>query len=219
MPHRRFTAADAKRFYDRFGARQDIQFYENAAIDRLIAHSDFAHASSVFELGCGTGRLAERLMRAQLPAKARYVGVDVSATMIGLTEHRLASWGDRVSVRLADGTGRWPEPDGASDRFVAAYVLDLLDESAIGDVLREAHRLLRPEGKLCTLALTEGRTPASRALCTAWKAVHALSPRLVGGCRPLAVERFLDPIAWRVDVQEVVSSWGICSEVLVAARV
>jgi len=103
MPDRRFTADDAKRFNDRFGAR----------------------------LGCGTGRLAERLLRGHLPPNARYVGVDVSATMVGLTERRLASWGDRLTVRLADGTGRWPEPDGACDRFVAAYVLDLLDEPAI----------------------------------------------------------------------------------------
>ena len=50
---------EARRFYDRFGAKQDKQvWYEAAALDDLVLHSDLANARSIFELGCGTGRLA-----------------------------------------------------------------------------------------------------------------------------------------------------------------
>lgn len=62
----KFDSADAKRFYDRFGAKQDLQFYEHAALDNLIANSNFEHASSVFEIGCGTGRLAKNLFEKHL---------------------------------------------------------------------------------------------------------------------------------------------------------
>lgn len=218
MTSRAFSPLDAARFYDRFGKKQDLQFYERVAVERLLASSDFEQAEAVFEFGCGTGRLAERLLRHYLPPDGRYVGVDVSGTMAGLTRDRLASWPGRAEVRQSDGTVRWPEGDGACDRFVAAYVFDLLEEDRIAAAIQEAARLLSHEGLLCVAAMTEGRAAFSRAVCAAWKAVHALNPRLVGGCRPVRVEAFLDPATWSVRSRSIVSSWGVCSEVLVAAR-
>lgn len=87
-----FSPADTKRFYDRFGVRQDAQFYENVALDRLIAHANFEHAQTVFELGYGTGRLASRLFEEKLGKSARYVGIDISTTMIEIATHRLERW-------------------------------------------------------------------------------------------------------------------------------
>ena len=216
---RDFTVEDAKRFYDRFGEKQDLQFYENPALDRLVALSDFEHAANVFELGCGTGRLAERLFREHLPSPARYVGVDVSATMTRLAEQRLARWRDRALVRQSDGTGRQPEPASSFDRFLATYVLDLLPEPRIREALDEAHRLLTDDGSLCVVALTEGRGTIPRVICAAWKGLHAVSPRLVGGCRPLQIQDFLDRAAWRLYHAELVSSWGVCSEVVLARAI
>ena len=217
MSRGEFTVEDSKRFYDRFGAKQDLQFYENAALECLVAHADFEHASSVFELGCGTGRLAERLLRERPPPTARYVGVDVSTTMTLLAEQKLAPWRGRVLVRRSDGTARQPDTDRSFNRFVATYVLDLLPEAQILDVLLEAYRVLVTDGLLCVVGMTEGQGPISRAVCAAWKGLHGLSPRFVGGCRPLRVRRFLDPDAWRVVHAEVVSAFGICSEVVIAA--
>ena len=57
------TPAQAMQFYDRMGARQDwSRFYEAAAIDRMIEQGDFGNAQRVVEFGCGTGRIAERLL-------------------------------------------------------------------------------------------------------------------------------------------------------------
>jgi ubiquinone/menaquinone biosynthesis C-methylase UbiE len=82
---RTLTTAQAKAFYDRFGARQDAQsFYEDRAIDVLVVHGVFSTATSVFEFGCGTGRFAKRLLAQALPPEARYMGVDVSSAMVCL---------------------------------------------------------------------------------------------------------------------------------------
>jgi SAM-dependent methyltransferase len=98
------TPEAAKRFYDWFGRRQDLQaFYEDPALETLLAHADCEHATAVFEFGCGTGRLAERLLARYLPQQSRYLGVDVSSTMVGLTRERLKPWGQRAQVRPADG--------------------------------------------------------------------------------------------------------------------
>ncbi len=79
--------------------------------------------------------------------------------------------------------------------------------------------MLLARGSLCLVAMTDGVGLASRAVCALWKGLHALSPRLVGGCRPLRVQEFLSRDAWKIDYAEVVSSWGICSEVVVARPV
>jgi SAM-dependent methyltransferase len=218
VARRSFTPADARRFYDRFGSKQDLQVYEHAAIERLIALGDFEHASAVFEVGCGTGRLAADLLEKHLPATARYVGVDVSATMVDLTERRLAPWRDRVVVRRADATAGWPSASGECDRFVATYVLDLLEESSARSLLREAHRLSRPRGLLCVISMCEGRGWGSRALTSVWGAIHSWNPRIVGGCRPVRVSELVDAATWRLQHREIVCSWGVCSEVAIFAR-
>jgi len=79
-----------REFYDRFGSRQDAQgFYEDRATAMLIEHSDFALARSVFEFGTGTGRFAEKLLSGCLPSFCRYSGIDVSSTMVRLSNLRL----------------------------------------------------------------------------------------------------------------------------------
>lgn len=214
--HYGFGPQDAKRFYDRFGAKQDAQFYEYVALEHLVAHADFEHAAAIFELGCGTGRLAACLLEEHLSESARYVGIDISTTMIEIATRRLARWSGRTTVRQADGTTTLPYADAAFDRFVATYVLDLLPETVIGDVVGEAHRLLTRDGKFCVVASTEGVAPVSRLLCSVWKRMYRFNPRLVGGCRPLRVTALLDTRAWRIEHRQIISSWGICSEIVIA---
>lgn len=216
--HRQFGPDDAKRFYDRFGTLQDAQFYERAPLRRLVATSDFEHAAAVFEVGCGTGRLASELLVERLGEGARYVGVDVSATMVSIASRRLARWGERATVSGVDGTASLPYADAAFDRFVATYVFDLFPDATIADVLREAHRLLMRDGKLCVVTSTESVGPISRLVSGAWKRLYEMNPSLVGGCRPLHMRARLDNQAWSVEHLELVISWGIASEILVARR-
>ena len=215
---REFTPEDARRFYDRFGARQDSQgFYENPALDALFEHADFRQAQAVFEFGCGTGALARRLFKTVLSGDARYVGLDLSQTMVGLATGRLEPWRDRAEVRLSDGSPRLPVPDGDFDRFVATYVFDLLGPDYQAQVLAEAHRILRPDGLLCTVGLTHGTTPVSRLVSRFWDGICSRWPRLVGGCRPIRLGDDLEPERWEIRHREV-ASYGISSEVLVAER-
>ena len=207
------TRREARRFYDRFGARQDSQaFYEDRALDELIRAADFASARRVVEFGCGTGRFAAGLLGDLLPASASYVGYDLSSTMVELARERLQSFGDRARVEPSDGSAELPLPDGACDRFVSNYVLDLLPEAEIRKVLAEAHRLLEPGGRICLTGLTTGAGPLSRMVMTVWRAIHRLRPSLVGGCRPIEVLRLLPATEWEVEHHTKVVAWGVPSE-------
>ncbi len=211
------SAEETRRFYDRFGAKQDRQFYEAAPIEHMLAHGDFGHAASVFELGCGTGRLAERLLRERLHPHARYLGVDLSPTMVGLATRRLAPWRERAAVQLSEGSPSSPLPAGGCDRFVVTYVLDLLSDTVIREVLREARRVLDARGLLCAVSLTEGTSPGSRLLAATWRRIYKWRPALLGGCRPIRLAEVLDDSQWRTEHRSVVCSWGLCSEVAICS--
>ena len=214
------TPEQARRFYDRFGARQDAQArYEDRALDAMVELAELDRAAQIFELGFGTGRLARRLFEQHLRADARYVGQDVSATMHALARDRLAPWADRVSLRHTEGELELPDADASFDRFVSTYVLDLMPEADIRRALSEAHRVLAPGGLLCLVSLTHGERPLSRIVAGLWGRIAHLAPASVGGCRPIDLRAFVGAPAWTIEAQRVVTAFAVPSQILVARRV
>jgi ubiquinone/menaquinone biosynthesis C-methylase UbiE len=217
-PPRYLTVEQTRRVYDRIGRIQDLQaVYEHRAITTLLAHADFAHAHAVCELGHGTGALAERLLRDQLPSDARYGGIDISPRMHRLATRRLDAYADRVELRLGNALPDLPYPDASFDRFLAAYVLDLLGPDDISRTLDEARRVLAPGGLLCLASLTAGTTRPSRLLTRAWQTLWSLKPALVGGCRPITITNHLDQTARTLRHRQTITTLAITSEVVVAA--
>jgi SAM-dependent methyltransferase len=213
------THEEARRAYDRIGPWQDAQaFYEDRATRIVLRHGEFATARNVFEFGCGTGRFAAELLSSHLPRTAFYRGVDISPRMIALARNRLSPFAARARVELSDGTPPTAEPTGAYDRFVSNYVLDLLSEADIAGVAAEAHRMLAPAGLICLASLATGSGPFSRLAAHLWSRVHAISPRLVGGCRPLDLTRWLDDARWKMRHRARLAPYGIPCEVLIAER-
>lgn len=209
----------ARRYYDRFGAKQDSQwYYEDPATDDLIEHAGFAGAQSVFEFGCGTGRFAETLLQQRLPPSATYLGIDISSTMVRLASSRITRFGSRAVARITDGTMPIHAPNEAYDRFVATYVLDLLAVPDIHALLSEARRLLRPGGFLCLVSLSHGSTLSSKVVASILALVHRLRPSLVGGCRPIGLRDYLPEGVWQVRYRNEVAPFGIPSEVVVAVK-
>jgi ubiquinone/menaquinone biosynthesis C-methylase UbiE len=216
---RTLSHEEARRFYDRFGARQDAQaFYEAPALARLLAHLALGRASAVVEFGCGTGRLAAELLADHLPPACRYLGLDQSQTMVELARERVGRFGGRAEIRRTDGAPRIDAEAGAFDRFVSSYVFDLLAEAEIRALLAEARRVLAPGGLLGVASLTHGERGLPHATSWLWERVHRLRPALVGGCRPIALAPLLAAGDWTLRHRSVVAPFTIPSEILVAER-
>ena len=216
---RTLSHEEARSFYDGFGKKQDWQaFYESAAIEDLLGHAQLDQARSVFELGCGTGRLAARLLGRHLPAHATYVGVDVSPTMVGIAREAVKAFEKRASVSESPGPMRFSIAAESVDRFLSCYVLDLLAVDEIRSAFAEAARIVVPGGLLCLVSLTEGTTILARLVTHAWRALFRIRPSLVGGCRPVGLLPFLDDSLWSVQFHTTRISFGVPSEVLVALR-
>lgn len=210
---------ESRTFYDRLGGKQDWQrFYEDPAVAHLIKHFSLASAKLVIEFGCGTGRLAESLMAHHLSGEARYIGIDVSSTMVDLTQTRLARFGPRANLLLTSGETRLDVKSSSCDRFLSTYVMDLLTEQDIRSLVAEVHRVLAPGGLLGLVSLTHGFTPLSRVVEKAWLAVHRIRPALLGGCRPISLGPFVN-VGWKILHTKRFVSLGLPSEVLVAEKV
>ena len=124
---------------------------------------------TVFEFGCGAATFAARLLQRYLPADARYVGLDISSTMVSLAQQRLKPWPGRARVYPTDGCPRIPEPDHSFDHFVSTYVFDLLAPGFTEQLLSEGRRLLVPGGRFCLVSLAFGTSRFSRAVCWGWQ--------------------------------------------------
>jgi SAM-dependent methyltransferase len=216
---RTLSHEQARRVYDRIGRGQDTQaFYEDQAVAIVLAHGGFETAERVFELGCGTGRLAERLLGSLLPPSATYRGVDLSPTMVALARARLARFGERADVARSEGGPPSDEPTAGFDRWLSHYVFDLLSVDDIAAMLREAHRMLRPGGRLCLVGLSSGIGPLSRGVARIWTGLHGWRPELVGGCRPLELLDHLSPEQWSILHHGRVAPFAVPSEAVVAER-
>lgn len=104
-----FEAWDPTEYYrDAFVAESydDIRFSSLAgrgyvAIERHVLLKAFIGLrpnSTVLDAPCGTGRLAEVLLK----AGHNVVGADISASMLSVAERRLSSFGDRFRTFIAD---------------------------------------------------------------------------------------------------------------------
>ena len=216
---RTLNVEQARAFYDHLGSRQDWQrFFEDPAVGAMVGHGYFNQATSVLEFGCGTGRLAEHLLSHFLPKNCHYVGTDVSVAMVTLARERLRPWANRAFVEVSDGSCMLTVPNGSIDRIVSTYVLDLLSREQINVFLSEALRVLVANGRLCLVSLSYGSGMVGRLLSSMWKQVFALSPRLVGGCRPIDLAKFLSSSLWQIEHIQLIRAWGITSQVVLAAK-
>lgn len=219
VPGSTLSHDEARRFYDRFGAWQDKQgFYERLALERLISRAGFADARRVVEFGCGTGRFAAELLSRHLPPECRYLGLDLSDTMVALARNRVAAFGARAEIHRTDGSPWLEYGNESCDRFLSTYVLDLLPENEIRTLLAEASRILVPGGLLGVASLTRGQRVAERAVSWIWERIHAVRPALVGGCRPIDLTSALNDEGWKIRYRCVVSPFAIPSEVVIAER-
>ena len=141
-----------KHFYNWLGAKLDSQaFYEQSGLDELVHYGQFDSAHNVFEFGCGTGRLARRLLAGYLPSDCRYIAVDISPKMVEITLENLKPWRDQSDIMITTGDIELGFENGRFDRFISTYVVDLLnDEDATMaiDELRKGNILLLNIGDL-----------------------------------------------------------------------
>jgi SAM-dependent methyltransferase len=122
--------------------------------DHLLARVGSVAGERVLDIGCGGGRLMERLLDG---GAASVLGIDHSADVLDFARRRNAGALRRGIARLELGDWRhMPIGDGDVTLAVTANAFFFFDP--VLDVLREAHRVLAPGGRLA-IATAPGPEP------------------------------------------------------------
>jgi demethylmenaquinone methyltransferase/2-methoxy-6-polyprenyl-1,4-benzoquinol methylase len=150
---------------------------------RLAAAAARPSGAVILDLGTGTGDLALELCR---QGAAHVVGADFSAEMLSQSRSKVARANEaNVSWILADALGL-PFPDEAFDCVTSAFLLRNLADLRAG--LTEMARVLRPEGRLVCMDMTQPPTGPFGALYRLY--FNYLLPPLAGAISG-------DPAAYR----------------------
>jgi ubiquinone/menaquinone biosynthesis C-methylase UbiE len=188
QPNRRYGPIDVPRLgeiYSRTAAFYDglVAADQSKAKDAAIALLARRPGETFLEAGAGTGWAFARIVGAS--GRDGAVAVDVAAGMLDVAALRLKEEA-RLShppLVLADAR-RLPFRDACFDCILTTYTLEVLPQDAIGSVLSDCHRVLRPGGRIVVLNLTDGEG-ADAAFTDDWKRRYAVDPERFGGARPI----------------------------------
>jgi SAM-dependent methyltransferase len=148
-------------------------------VERLQDWRLLGRERTALDLGCGIGRFVEALA----PAMREVTGIDISPVMIAHASRRCAHLLN-VSVKVSSGQDLACFAPGSFDLILAADVFPYLvhtgpDLAAVH--IREAHRVLKPDGSLLILNYSyRGNDDQDRAEVAALAAQYGLCVRRLG---------------------------------------
>ncbi len=128
---------------------------------------------SVRDVACGTGVILADIAR--INQTGLNAGIDISSGMLDKARARLKNTSARVELKQASAF-EIPYPDATFDLVINGYMFDLMPVDAMPKLLSEFHRVLKPEGRLALINMTEGERPGSRI----YQWVYQRAPALMG---------------------------------------
>jgi SAM-dependent methyltransferase len=225
---------EAREVYDAFAEQGHKQAgkdadsgYGGPAVTALLEVADFGSAAQVLDYGCGQGKLAELVLSCKTKnTSVFWRGIDQSPKMVqGFQQRCVEKFGsDRCSIELlenGDPTEIQVTPKSV-DRFVSTYCLDLLSEEDMYKVLDLAEQCLDPDRGLLLLAgISWGYRSSIKTftMTAVWELLYKVKIRKVGGCRPQALQPYLEARGWRIEkcVETMPNGYPwMVSEVIVA---
>ena len=142
--------------YDRSIA---ITMREGSWRPRLVREVLEGEPAEVLDLGCGSGTLAIAIAAA--PGAHRLTGIDGDPEILDMARAKQGSEDVQWVEGLAD---QLPFEDGSFDRVVTSLLLHHLEPPVKRAALAEAHRVLRPGGRLHVADFGRSQDPVMRVL-------------------------------------------------------
>lgn len=210
----RIPQSDISDLYNRIAPVYDFwgQLTETRARNRALELADISDGEDILEVAVGTG-LAFYEIAGRNP-NGTNTGIDLTDGMLSKAKKRLKAL-PHTNYHLSIGTAFDLEMEDESvDTLINNYMFDLIPYPDIEKILLEFKRVLKIGGKVILVNMTEAETRAGGI----YKLVYRISPRLMGGCRPVALSDLLEKTGFKVDYREYHQQMLFPSEVIRAFK-
>lgn len=208
----RVAQSEIGRIYDKLSGVYDIwgMMTESHARNRAIELAAIEDGQNILEVAVGTGLAFYEIVKRN--PHGRNAGIDLSDGMLEKAKKRLRKLSG-TSYSLSKGTAFDLQAATESiDLLVNNYLFDLLSFEDMDRVLMEFKRVLKENGKLVLVNMTEGETRGSKL----YDFIYTWSPKTMGGCREVRLADKLAQHGFTVETREYVQQMLFPSEVIIA---
>ena len=214
-----YHLAAARLYFNLFGSLLIIpNTIDRRAYVRFAEAAKLSKAHSLLDLGAGQGYLASRLISARGQRPGALTLLEISEVNVWTMKLRFRARRNIVRI-LRVGLPPFPLPVASFDRFVACFVLELLDESHQRRMVDEAYRLLRFGGQICCMAMVAYRGRASRFISRALSLAYRHTPWLAQGALQGSLKPLFSDGRWLILKLDTILVNGFCTEILIAEKV
>lgn len=196
--------------------------------DATIAKSEFSYhlkalekvqwrsAMKILEVATGPGRVLAKLAE-QADESTTLYGLDLSQKMLDRTRKRLDKLKYKKYTLKKGDCRRLPWPDSHFDLLYNGYMMDLIPNEDMGEILNEFLRVLKPRGQLILLNMSKPGDQNS-VLEKAYRTLPGhLALYFLGNCRPVRMKEYVVAAGFAKVEREYLSGRHP-SEIITAAK-
>jgi ubiquinone/menaquinone biosynthesis C-methylase UbiE len=195
------------KIYDLWG-----KLAESRARNRAVELAKISNGVKIIEVAVGTG-LAFKDIVQRNPDGENY-GIDISEGMLNKAKSKMKN--SSAKYILEEGSAfNIKSKDGYYDILFNNYMFDLMPGSEMGKIVNEFKRVLKKNGKLILVNMTEGETFFAKI----YEVIYKVSPRLIGGCRGVQLSDLITKNGFRIESREYIQQLLFPSEVIVASKI
>lgn len=200
--------------YDRIAPIYDIwgKLTESKARDRALVLADIKDGQDILEVAVGTGIAFCEIVKRN--TKGTNTGIDLSPGMLERAKKRVRQLSQRNYSLTVGSAFQLDIEDESIDTLINNYMFDLIPFEDMDKIIVEFKRVLKKNGKLILVTMTEGERIGSGL----YNFIYNISPKIMGGCRSVKLSDKLNKHGFKIEIREYYQQMLFPSEVILAYK-